>query len=472
MKLGALAYADALESRNAGDFERAARLFERALQNPNKPPDADIDEAETALVFLYLYLWPDDSQQTRGIRLLQGMHARDPNNRFALERLGYHYENGLGVPQNFERAAANYRRLIDTKPKYGQATAEEAFRLARLIHEGKVVPKPDESVSGLIESIGHGAPTFPGALVAERYRLGDMVPRDVERARTLLKGAVDDNDDRLSAVVLDLWDSEPPPPTPAKAEDALNGWQERARSGDADAMFRTGLAYAIGRGTRWDQAAAYRWLREAGKNGHAIAQYLLGYFGIAIATLEPNEVGPDEGIRWMEAAASTGHLPAQRLLGFAYNWGPFPFYRDTYAALQWYDLAARSGDAEATMDAAKLSAWLFSCFGRDPDFDNALAYAREGALLGSAEGGPYAAELLSEYDKRKEEGVRHRRLLRYYDRNDETPLEGMTIHTTYSFLGQTRSTTRPHDCPTEKRTRPIPPFSRDRTDSSRASRGE
>ena len=49
-----------------------------------------------------------------------------------------------------------------------------------------------------------------------------------------------------------------------------------AEQGDADAEFRLGLLYALGTGTEKDTAEAVRWLRRASKEGHALANALLG----------------------------------------------------------------------------------------------------------------------------------------------------------------------------------------------------
>ena len=55
----------------------------------------------------------------------------------------------------------------------------------------------------------------------------------------------------------------------------LNELLEQAEQGNAEAQYKLGICYFLGRGVEKDPAKAVRWFKKAAEQGHANAQLLL-----------------------------------------------------------------------------------------------------------------------------------------------------------------------------------------------------
>lgn len=103
----------------------------------------------------------------------------------------------------------------------------------------------------------------------------------------------------------------------ANAAAAASDLEDRARSGEAEAQYRLGLAYFMGDGMPQDYALAAAWLLKAAEQGVTDAQYQIGTlyaYGTGVAFNQA------EAIRWWRRAAARGSLEAQSML----NAGPAP----------------------------------------------------------------------------------------------------------------------------------------------------
>jgi TPR repeat protein len=124
--------------------------------------------------------------------------------------------------------------------------------------------------------------------------------------------------------------------------------QQRAADNDAGAQFdlfriyRSGSANVVA-----DRELAKRWLFAAGRNGHAEAQYWLGYihfFGTGV----PRDV--QTGLDWYRKSAEQGFINAQFELGHILNGRRYKVVeRDPAAAVIWYTRAAEQGYLQAEL---------------------------------------------------------------------------------------------------------------------------
>jgi hypothetical protein len=91
----------------------------------------------------------------------------------------------------------------------------------------------------------------------------------------------------------------------------LHAVRTRAASGDPEAQFEVGLAFAS-RGDRFDSAEAARWYLKAAEQSHAQAQYNLG-----LMYLKGHGVPRDKALSrlWMSKAANLGDAGAQYEFG-------------------------------------------------------------------------------------------------------------------------------------------------------------
>jgi hypothetical protein len=88
-------------------------------------------------------------------------------------------------------------------------------------------------------------------------------------------------------------------------------WTQRARQGDAEAMFELGRACRFGDGTTRDQVAATEWYRQAALRGHAGAMTKLGYAYDSGLGVERSE---GSAIEWWRKAAALGETDAAQKL--------------------------------------------------------------------------------------------------------------------------------------------------------------
>jgi len=117
---------------------------------------------------------------------------------------------------------------------------------------------------------------------------------------------------------------------------ALGEFRRLADQGHAPAQYTLGYMYASGLGVPKRQAEAAKWYRLAAQQGHAKAQVNLGTlyrFGQGVKRSDA------EAVTWYRRAAEQGSAKGQYMLGAMYENG-FGVARDYVRAHMWYDLAA------------------------------------------------------------------------------------------------------------------------------------
>ena len=97
-------------------------------------------------------------------------------------------------------------------------------------------------------------------------------------------------------------------------------------------------------------ADAVSWYRKAAEQGHAIAQYRLGYCYDTGRGVEKDLI---EAVKWYRKAAEQGDAIAQYRLGNFYRYGRGVAV-DLAEAKKWYQKAADQGDEKAKMMLARL----------------------------------------------------------------------------------------------------------------------
>ena len=138
--------------------------------------------------------------------------------------------------------------------------------------------------------------------------------------------------------------------SPGKAQDKVfAGFQTlitRAKSGDPQAQFGAGRAYAEGRGVAVSKPTAAAYFAKAAEQGHANAQVRLGlmyYYG--------DGVRQDyyKAAKWFRLAASMGlNQDAQYMLAEMYRTGQ-GVHNDISKAVEYYRLSAKRGHVGAQM---------------------------------------------------------------------------------------------------------------------------
>lgn len=120
-------------------------------------------------------------------------------------------------------------------------------------------------------------------------------------------------------------------------------YRTAAQTGDADAQWMLGYAYAYGKGVPKDDAQAVKWYHRAVQQDYAKAQNNLG------AMYASGDGVPEDdstAVKWYTKAAEQGDALGQYNLGTMYaNGEGVP--KDNVRAYLWFNLAATQGHAGA-----------------------------------------------------------------------------------------------------------------------------
>ena len=117
----------------------------------------------------------------------------------------------------------------------------------------------------------------------------------------------------------------------------LEQLKAKAEAGDAKAQYTLGRKYLEGRGGAAREAAtAAHWLKQAARQQHIEAAYLLGGLYAAGSGVPRNHA---QAATWYQKAAWAGHPSAAWELGLLYENGN-GVRRDAQEAYTWYSIAA------------------------------------------------------------------------------------------------------------------------------------
>jgi uncharacterized protein len=228
---------------------------------------------------------------------------RDPTDTAAMTLLGELHAQGLGIPQDFGKAAEWYRLAA----RRGDANA--MFALGSLALEGRGEERDPDSARRHFEEAaekGHAAASYNLALML----LNDSTPETINRAARLLERSVD---------------AEIP-----------------------DAQHALGVLYARGRGVREDDAQAAALFRRAAENGS-----IAGAVEYAIALFNGVGVAKDEegAAEYFRRAAFRGNAIAQNRLARLHVAGR-GVETDLVEAATWHLLASSQGLTDTWLDEA------------------------------------------------------------------------------------------------------------------------
>ena len=153
---------------------------------------------------------------------------------------------------------------------------------------------------------------------------------------------------------------------------ALKELRPLVEQGHAEAQYLLGYMYYKGRGVGQDGEEATTWFRKAAEQGDVKAQYLLGYM-----YYKGQGIGQDgeKAEKWLLKAAEQGHAKAQFYLGYMY-YKVKTMEQDDDEAVKWVYKAAEQG-----LDRAQylLGEMYYKGKGVSKDNDEAVKWVREAA---------------------------------------------------------------------------------------------
>ncbi|MBQ9503251.1 MAG: sel1 repeat family protein, partial [Lentisphaeria bacterium] len=258
----------------------------------------------------------------------------------AMERIGYLYENGLGVKKSFPIAIAKYEKAAE----HGNSAAMIA--LGRMLENGIGMTADLAKAAAWYRSAVANDSAVAQRKLAEFLFLGKGMEKDWPEALRLARLASNQGD--ADAVALlgrayeEGWGVEP------DGEKAKELYQKAADKGsalgksclanlEAEAQYRNGLKAMEGNGTVQDFAAAKVWFEKAAAQGSIGAMEELGF-------LCERGLGGDVDIprakEWYEKAAAQGNAAAMVGLGKMYFRGYDGIAQDYPQSLIWFKKAA------------------------------------------------------------------------------------------------------------------------------------
>jgi|GEM_PF-1409485 len=158
----------------------------------------------------------------------------------------------------------------------------------------------------------------------------------------------------------------------------LRSIQQRAVSGEVQAIYELGTVLYQGLGIPKDRTTAFKWLWSAAQQGHPDAQYTIGFCYTRGSVVDQSF---EEGAKWVRKAAEKGHAYAANALAAMYTQG-LGVPKSGMESAKWYQSAATGGHTEAQL---KLAEMYETGDVIQQDFVRAHAWYQVAALLGVGE---------------------------------------------------------------------------------------
>ena len=158
-------------------------------------------------------------------------------------------------------------------------------------------------------------------------------------------------------------------------ENAVKYIKPAAEQGHAKAQFRLGYCCFDGLGVTQDHKEAVKWYRKAVEQKHSGAQCNLGYcYEKGLGVMKDYK----EAIKWYTKAVKQGNAQAQCNLGYCYEKGQ-GVMKDMQEAIKWYTKAAEQGDAAAQYN---LGLCYYNGWGVKKDKQEAIKWYKKAAEQG------------------------------------------------------------------------------------------
>lgn len=250
--------------------------------------------------------------------------------------LGFLYEKGLGVEQDYEQAARWYRMAAGKGVSFAQAA------LGDLYANGLGVPPYRSEAVALWTRAAAAGEQRARVNLAISYRFGLGTARDLYRAECLLKLAAEQGDTVAQVILGDLHYQDQGAERPADFAEARNWYSRAAGAGDAAALYNLALMSFDEKKDAQTLGQSIELIRKAAEQGLPQAAAALGY---AYLTGQGVEQDLAEALKWNRLAVMQKEPGALANLGAMHEHG-LGVRRDLVTAYMWYDLAASFGSAE------------------------------------------------------------------------------------------------------------------------------
>jgi hypothetical protein len=282
--------------------------------------------------------------------------------------IGLAYEKGEVVPQDYQKAFANYLLAA------GKGLADAQFKVGYYYHIGRGISKSHQKAVEwyrMAADQGHSNAQYN---LGYCYYDGDGVTQDYEKAVEWYRKAAD-QDFELAQFNLGCCYYKGEGVLKDYAN-AVNWYRKAAEHGYSHAQHNLGICYQTGQGVQQNYIKAFEWYQKAAEQGYADSQYNLGcyyYYGYAVTQ------DYVKAFEWYQKAAEQGYDRAQNNLGVCYANGQ-GVQQNYIKAFEWYQKAAEQGYADSQFN---LGCYYSLGQGVSQDYTKAFEWYQKAADQGS-----------------------------------------------------------------------------------------
>jgi TPR repeat protein len=367
--------------------------YTTAVPEYTKLAEANDTWAMSRLGYLYnrgLGVKRDDTQGAYWLR-----KAADNGNAHSMYNLAVLYGSGQGVPQDYNEAVTWYRKAAEGGDVDGMAG------LAYMYSEGHGVTQDFGQAMTWYRKAADLGNAWAMNNIGTLYQNGQGTPKDLDQAGIWYRKAVaaGNEDARGNLSRLPGTNNSPASNTSSntslgaaekdqitkRADDAYDRqdyasavpeYRKLALAGDVWGMSRLGYLYDRGLGIRQDDVQSAYWLRKAAEAGNVHSMY-----NLAVLYGSGKGVAQDfaQAVNWYRKAADAGDVDGMAGLAFMYSNG-HGVPQDYSQALSWYRKAADEGNAWAMNNLATL---YENGQGVSKDIEQAVTWYRKAANAGN-----------------------------------------------------------------------------------------
>jgi TPR repeat protein len=261
--------------------------------------------------------------------------ATNIEDREILSKLGYMFQHGKGVAQDYAEAVQLYRLAA------AQGHASAQVNLGYMFQHGKGVAQNYAEAVRLYRIAAAQGHADAQINLGFMFQHGQGVAQDYAEAVRLYRLAAAQGDE-YAQFNLGVMFEEGTGVAQDYAE-AVRLYRLAEAQGLALAQNNLGHMFDHGRGVAQDYAEAVRLYRLSAEQGHAFAQNNLG---VMFAKGQGVVQDYAEAVRLWRLAAAQGHASAQNNLGYMFDHGR-GVAQDRVEAIRWYSLAAEKGNSQA-----------------------------------------------------------------------------------------------------------------------------
>ena len=253
----------------------------------------------------------------------------------AMNRLGYLYENGLGLAQSDPQAVAWYRKAAESGNPGGMNN------LGKMYDTGRGVAKDDTQAIAWYRKAAEKGEPLGMTNLGVMYLNGQGVAKDDAQAVAWFRKAAEKGEPVGMSNLGVMYAN-----GHGVAQDdaqAVAWYRKAAEKGEPVGMSNLGGMYDAGRGVAQDDREAVAWYRKAAEKGEPHGMVNLG---VMYANGQGVRKDEKQAVAWYRKAAEKSEPQGMNNLGLMYENGQ-GVAQDNAQAVAWYRKAAALGNEDA-----------------------------------------------------------------------------------------------------------------------------